>query len=599
MILRHILFLCISALLLIMPHNTYAQSSSVGTPFQNITDIHPNLCSLTGNKDKRPEAILKLRSQYDCGKDKNTKVTDYIWFIAPISDAQKNLIEPVLRIRTARHGDIDVYRQYEDGSILHQKLAIETMHENWRSPYAVAANLLDASGRKPTHIIIGVDKPWDPQNLQDIEILEKSEDLRLERQNSELSALFAGLLLAPLLLNLVIIALIRQAFIFYHTIMVVSIGINHISWTGQIFTLFSDATMAHRSAISHIALAMIGFGACMLIRAICDPKKLGSLMRHLLCIGSVACVIVTVCVTILAPSLPLIGSQIFHIFFAFMAAIGLCALIYASLRGDKMAMLQLLGLSGAIIVASIRVGRALGWFYDVPVLDFEFNLAVLLELLTISYIVGLRAKQLRQSRDAAVEESKVMGRLAYTDPLTQLLNRRGFMIRYDKIAAQSEKRNIHYALMLMDIDKFKQVNDTYGHDVGDEVLIQMSELLRKTCREDDVYARHGGEEFILLISSHQENGVDAFANRLCESIANNEFKHNNVKIEKITTSIGIVSMDLELSRNFDAYYRAADKALYVAKNSGRNQIAYGELTNIKDETLAQKKGGDEFTPATS
>lgn len=591
-------------LILILPSAALAQSHSP------ITNVYDQICTVTGPSDIND--ILLQADQYDCSADKLKKATDYLWIIAPIGAAQRGIDDPVMRLRTSRHGAITIYRKFADDRILREHIPLSTMNEKWRSPYAIAVDLADDKGRKPDIAVIGIEKPWDPQNWQDIEILDRETDLELDQYNRQISALFTGLLFAPILLNFVIFIVIRQRFILFHSLMVAAILVNHISWTGQIFTLIPSATMADRSMIAHIALSLIGFGACMLMRDICDPKKLGKFFNSALLINSTTCMIITICLMVIAPALPLVGSHIFHFFFIIMTMTAFISLIYASLRGDKMAMLQLLGLSGAIIISILRVGRALGWWFATPVLDIEFNLAVMLELLTISYVVSLRAYQLRKSRDDAVQESKFMGQLAHHDSLTSILNRRGFMEQYERITAQSEKRNVHRALMILDVDKFKDVNDTYGHDAGDMVLVQLGELLKKICREDDIYARHGGEEFILIISSHQLDGIHAFAQRLRLAISENSFDDGNITLDQITVSIGIVHMDLERTRDYNIYYRTADKALYHAKNSGRNQIAYGELPYLYNATAEHKKynpsggahegsehkkSGDDGTPA--
>ncbi len=595
--LRYLLFI-IFLLLPLAAHSQDTRPDSI--------NISNRICTLTGSEGADFNALIAQKNQFDCTEDKYSKATDYLWLVANVKAQAGQFSDPIIRMRTSRHGDVSILRHFNDGSSYNEFIALKDMDEKWRSPYAIAVDLRDDIGRNPDFIAIGIQKPWDPQNWQDVKILERILDEQLDQESRQYSALITGLLFAPILLNFVIFIIIRQRFILYHTLMVVGIMVNHISWTGQIFDIFPSITMADRSIISHIALSAVGFAACMLIRSICNPKKLGRFLQSALLIAGSSCLLITIIVMILSPAWPLIGSQIFHIFFIIMTFTALCSLIYASLRGDKMAMLQLAGLSFAIVISIIRVGRALGFWENAPVLDLEFNIAVMLELLTISYVVGLRAYQLRKSRDEALQESKVLGLLAHSDSLTKLLNRRGFMEKYSKIAAQSEKRDINRAIMLIDIDKFKKVNDEFGHDAGDMVLVQMGTLLKNSCRENDICARLGGEEFILLISSYKENGVDSFAQRLRATINNHDFSDDEITLDKITVSIGIVMMDLAQERDFKAYYHAADKALYSAKHLGRDAIVFGQLSkpdalNASDRMQSKedgiKKGGDEFTPA--
>ncbi len=557
-------------------------------------------CTLTGHEGESAQVILTLENQYDCGPNRISKNTNYLWFIADIEDLQTHLKEPVLRFRSARHGAVTIYRIFDNGAIVMQKFEIDDLDDNWRSAYAIGVELVDDQRRKPVQIIIGVKDPWDPQNWFDLEILEKEDDIRLDQQSREISALITGILLAPLLLNLVFYATIQKRFIVFHTIMTFAVFINHVSWTGQIFNIFSSATTVDRSTISHIALSVVAFGGLMLIRSMCDPQKLGNVARSALLIASSSCVIITICVMIFASSLALLGSQIFHISIAITVLIGIISLIYASLRGDKIAMLQLLGMTPAMIIGMLRISRALGWVDYVPILDLGFNFAVLTEVLVTSMIVASLATNLRKDHDAAIKESEMLGNLASTDHLTQILNRRGFMERYNNSAVQSGKHSTQRTLMILDIDNFKQINDKFGHDAGDMVLIQIAEVIKRACRTNDIYARHGGEEFILMTSSHQSGAIDAFANQLLKSIANHQFKDEKRILGQITVSIGIIPMDIEQAYDFNIYYRAADQALYAAKNAGRNQIAYGKLPSIKNEVSNprndNKKGGNTPIP---
>lgn len=597
---RTIIFLWFLAFANIMlPNSAHANNQT-----SNIINIADEICTLTGHKDADYKFLLRQKNQWDCSEDKFSKATDYLWLMADISDVQKQFSDPVIRMRTSRHGDVQWVRHFTDGEIITENITLEQMNDKWRTPYAIAVDISDNKGRKAQSIAIGIEKPWDPQNWQGIEILERDNDIALNNRNNQFNALFSGLLFAPILLNLVIFVIIKQRFIIYHSLMVVGIMVNHISWSGQLFDIIPSATMADRSIISHIALALVGFAASMLIRSICDPQKLGAFCSKLLIIASASCLIITILLMIVSPAWPLIGSQIFHIFFVIMTVSALSSLVYASLRGDKLAMLQLVGLSLAIIISIIRVVRALGIWPDAPIMDWEFNVAVMLELLTISYVVALRAYQLRKSRDIAIQESKIMSQLAKRDPLTQLYNRRGFMEQYDKIAALSEKRAINRALITLDIDLFKNINDEYGHDVGDKVLEQIGVLLTQSCRDGDICARLGGEEFALIISSPKINGIDAFANRLLKTIGSHEFSTENIKIGTVTVSMGIIAMDMGQEKDFNIYYKAADEALYKAKKAGRNCIHYGEWPNMQknedDAHLsAHKKSGDEHIPALS
>ncbi len=178
--------------------------------------------------------------------------------------------------------------------------------------------------------------------------------------------------------------------------------------------------------------------------------------------------------------------------------------------------------------------------------------------------------QRRKTERALQEAKKNLQTQAHTDPLTGLYNRRFFMQR---LAEEGERLRRHHntlSCLLFDLDHFKKVNDTYGHDTGDAVLRMVSRMTNQATRITDVAARIGGEEFAMLLPETDAQGAINLANRLRLSIANSEVIANNQRV-KVTASIGIVTVN-RVGDNLDALLGMADKALYRAKDGGRNMV---------------------------
>ena len=166
----------------------------------------------------------------------------------------------------------------------------------------------------------------------------------------------------------------------------------------------------------------------------------------------------------------------------------------------------------------------------------------------------------------ALAEKNVMTQIAEKDELTKIYNRKKFNSMLSAAIREATVYATPFTIILFDIDHFKSVNDTYGHNVGDKVLIQISALVRNLLRGDDLLARWGGEEFIILSPSTQENEAYELANRLRKEIELFPFTH----VKKMTCSFGVA----EFSSNDTAaeLIQKADKALYKAKVSGRNKV---------------------------
>jgi diguanylate cyclase (GGDEF)-like protein/PAS domain S-box-containing protein len=162
-------------------------------------------------------------------------------------------------------------------------------------------------------------------------------------------------------------------------------------------------------------------------------------------------------------------------------------------------------------------------------------------------------------------------RLAEIDPLTGALNRRSFLSRAHNECARSSRMLSPLTVMLLDLDNFKKINDTYGHAAGDEVLKSAVAIFAKTLRSIDIFARYGGEEFAILLPGTSESGAAVAAEKIRRSIESETVIFAGHEI-RFTTSIGIVGCIASPRTTIDGLMRLADKAMYRAKESGKNRV---------------------------
>ena len=172
-----------------------------------------------------------------------------------------------------------------------------------------------------------------------------------------------------------------------------------------------------------------------------------------------------------------------------------------------------------------------------------------------------------------ITDKKHIEHLSITDELTQLYNRRFFNIKIEEEINRAKRENTYFSFLIMDIDYFKQYNDTYGHQAGDLALEKVAYVLRKrTSRGSDFAFRLGGEEFGIITTLNKEKVIE-FANLIKDDIENLQIEHKASAISKyLTTSIGIVSKKGDEISNSDILYKEADDCLYQAKGLGRNSI---------------------------
>ena len=171
-----------------------------------------------------------------------------------------------------------------------------------------------------------------------------------------------------------------------------------------------------------------------------------------------------------------------------------------------------------------------------------------------------------------IETNEYLNQVARQDPLTGMSNRRDIMSRLSNELKRSARYEYPVSTILIDIDHFKQINDTYGHGVGDRVLIALAKILNNGIRETDSAARWGGEEFLICLPYTSCEDAEKVAEKLRRTIAESCVINDEEQIA-ITISAGVAEHQRESS--MDDLIRAADEALYEAKEKGRNRVCSG------------------------
>jgi two-component system, cell cycle response regulator len=178
----------------------------------------------------------------------------------------------------------------------------------------------------------------------------------------------------------------------------------------------------------------------------------------------------------------------------------------------------------------------------------------------------------RQLLDLALQRFSNLEDLAYRDELTELPNRRGASRQIDVLLSRARRHGHQLALLLIDADRFKRVNDEHGHAVGDIVLRELAARLRERVRREDVVGRWGGEEFVVALPETTPDGAAAVAESLREAIAGTPITGDGVALD-VTVSIGVAAWT---GQELDELVARADHALYAAKAAGRDRVVLEE-----------------------
>jgi diguanylate cyclase (GGDEF)-like protein len=190
-------------------------------------------------------------------------------------------------------------------------------------------------------------------------------------------------------------------------------------------------------------------------------------------------------------------------------------------------------------------------------------------LLVLGLLLGRWLPMAMQERRNSEQTADGLRELAATDGMTSLFNRRHFLALVDAEWARFQRYSRPLSLLIIDIDQFKAINDRFGHDVGDRVIVEVANACRAIARKSDIVARLGGEEFALLLPETQLEEAGIFADRLRAVIAELRIIHGDTKIA-VSVSGGV--SEASVSDHIVDFFKHADLALYQAKREGRNRI---------------------------
>ena len=236
-------------------------------------------------------------------------------------------------------------------------------------------------------------------------------------------------------------------------------------------------------------------------------------------------------------------------------------------------------------LASISIILSVNLFIDLQLSKEAINSGIL-GLLIGSFLANVYTNKITDYEEDLKKQNSSLSLLASTDYLTGVMNRRMFNEISEHYFQTAQKNQLHLTLLVFDLDHFKKVNDTYGHQAGDKLLKRFAEILKGNLSKSDIFARIGGEEFAVLLS--QTNSDDAYilAERIRNEIESNFITYNDQDIYA-TTSIGI-SENRETDTEFENIFSRADMALYNAKNEGRNRTCHADDNVSSSDPSSQK-----------
>ncbi|MEP7243953.1 MAG: diguanylate cyclase [Gammaproteobacteria bacterium] len=392
------------------------------------------------------------------------------------------------------------------------------------------------------------------------------ETLARGAEHARMIALTFGALMAMSLASLLLWFVLRdRLFILYALLFSFqALYVAYFSGQGFDWPILSYA-LPLTSYAWNVPVALSGAAACLFIREIADLKRFSPRVYKVF--GWFAIAYVALAFANLAQLIGLgqVVAAIGNLIFLSSAAFTLVVAFIAWQRGNRASGYFLIAwgvLEAFTITAAIRL-----LFTDAEDSDLLLFYGVPLSMVAASILVALGVADRLLGQRLALSQAELR---AQTDSLTGVLNRRALIERLELACTRARTRGLPVALLFIDLDHFKQINDSYGHPAGDACLAATIPPIQAELRQSDVIGRYGGEEFVVILSSASSAAAHAIAERIRERVAGVRVEGYGIPI-RVTCSIGVAASDT-LGVWGEHLIAQADAAVYAAKRAGRNRV---------------------------
>lgn len=539
--------LLMASLLACVPASARAQAGSVGAPI--------SACVLRDAPGLSAAILLRAPGRFDCRTPQRDFGPGDFWVISgPLAiDATQSRGVRTPSLWQTRE---TLYALYADGTV---SRTVADGHATTRNLQLGA--ILER--RLPRHAAPLVRLLWHVEGSANLRGIVLAPTVASTRESSTsnivLAAIyagFAGICLALLLYNLGLARALPQAFLPFYCAMMCGMLLYAFSSTGALAWAFPGIDNNDRLRINYIALAGTGIAATLFLRHFFENGVIPRRLDRAIHIGCVAVALPAIGAAALGPWQLRAFDTAFIGGFAVLITMAVPMIVCAWRAQSRFLWLFIAAWSAPILLAMLRAVAGLDLIGYHFWLDNSTILSMAIEALLSSLAIAYRILLVTRERDAARAQEVAQRMLADIDPLTGLLNRRSFL-------REAIGRIGHQQLLLIDIDKFKRVNDTLGHDGGDEVLRLVARVLRGAGHAESLVARIGGEEFAVVTSL--DSAIDAGA--MLASLRGARMPFDLT----VTASVGSCTGPLTQESEWKAMYAAADRALYAAKEAGRDR----------------------------
>lgn len=512
-------------------------------------------CLVRATPDMSARPLFAQPERFDCATPQRRFGAGDFWVLSqplPVFARQAGTI----RIGSIWMSRITLFVLYADGAIRQQQVTPKTAHRVLRLG-AVLAQPIPQHGAAPVRLLWHVEGATNLRGviLQPM-LADPPASTRQEILRGALYAAFAGMAIALIVYNLALWGALRQTFQPVYCLLTLCLLAYVATSSGAAGQVFPGLDNNDRQRLSMVLLAASASMALLFARSFFERGVFAGWVRPVSTAVMLGLVGMATIWAIVAPTaIHLLDTGVSIAYLALILLVPIILWRAWRVRSNYL-WLFALGWGAPIFMAGVRIASSFGVVEPSLWVDNSTVIAMAVEALLSSAAIAYRILLLSRERDAAREQEIAARLLADTDPLTGLLNRRAFL-------ARAIGRPGEHTLLIADIDHFKRVNETIGHDGGDEVLRTFARALRGAVPADTLIARIGGEEFAILVDAATSLSPCAILDRV---------RGQSMPYDiAITASIGTCTGPLLRESDWKSLYRDADRALFAAKAAGRDR----------------------------
>jgi len=555
-------------------------------------DIEGDICVFSAAMHVTDASLDKIRLSNGCRipipkatEIRGAEQSKLWWYYDDLTDHKLLLQDSVLGLSDFLFKEGVYHVRYVDGFVRTKKFFPDNMGA-FKTPLEQFSFPLEGRGVAVKDIYLGLDIQYPPSRVR----------LNISKKPSQGSfdfnlywaaiGLIIGIQFAMVLYNLTLALQFRFNFHISYCCLALSALVYNFLLLGGDILLLHDANSNTLLKVRYLSLGHLVFFSILFIVSFVERFAISNWNKHLL-LGASGFALLVAALSFFTP----LGYTEYSMGAFDVAVVIVTATIlytiYISLRRKSRAIWFILLAWTPMIFATIyRLLYTYGLVEYSMLVDISIPIASSLEMVILSVGVSDRLRSIKIERDRVTQSNKQLVIDAHTDSLTGAGNRRYLSARLSDIETSTTYQNAELALILFDIDQFKAVNDSWGHDAGDAVLVEIARRVKEISRAHEIFARIGGEEFALLVPGATPEVALNIAERIRTTILNIDLFRIAPIDKPITVSLGVV-VDKVNGVQYSTLFQHADKALYRAKRSGRNN------TVMYDETLESETTSDQ------